>query len=57
MNKIITPDGIVFNLGIWRIEDCKIIYDDQQSEDELREELFKNTGILVGEMKGGETDG
>ena len=57
MNSIIRPDGVVLNLGIWRIEDCKIIYDDQQSKDELREELFKNTGILVGEMKGGETDG
>lgn len=57
MNKIITPDGVILNLGVWKIEDCEIIYDDQQSEDELREELFKNTGILVGEMKGGETDG
>lgn len=57
MNKIITPDGVILNLGVWKIEDCEIIYDDQQSEDELREGLFKNTGILVGEMKGGETDG
>ena len=42
MNKIITPDGIVFNLGIWRIEECEIIYDDQQSVDELREENLKS---------------
>ena len=48
MNRIITPDGVILNLGLGRIEDCEIIYDDQQSQDEAREEMFKNTGILVG---------
>lgn len=57
MNMIIRPDKVILDLGIWRIEDCEVIYDNQQSQEELREEMFLKTGILIGEMKGGETDG
>ena len=57
MNRIITPDGVILNLGLWRIEDCEVIYDDKQSQEELREEMFLQTGILIGDMKGGEFNG
>lgn len=61
MIMIKTPTGEIF-----RKADC-IEYDDDldnsevffyaENQEKLAEELFKNTGILVGELKGGENTG
>lgn len=55
MKLVRTPTGEIF-----RFDDCEIFDDDlcnTENQNELAEELFKNTGILVGELKGGENTG
>lgn len=62
MRYIRTPTGDIF-----KYEDCEDFESDfcentevffnVESQKELAEELFKQTGILVADMKGGENDG
>ena len=59
MKYIKTPTGDVF-----KFDDCTIFDDDfcaetgiflnKENQKELADELFKQTGILVADMKGGE---
>lgn len=62
MKFIKTPTG-----DVYKLDDC-IIFDDldnsevffnaqNQDQEMLAKELFKNTGILVGDLKGGENTG
>lgn len=62
MKFIKTPTG-----AIYKLDDC-IIFDDldnsevffndeNQDQEMLAKELFKNMGILVGNLKGGENTG
>lgn len=60
MKFIKTPTG-----DIYKLDDCMIFDDLYNSEvffnaknqEILAKELFENTGILVGELKGGENTG
>lgn len=60
MKFIKTPTG-----DVYKLDDCMIFDDLDNSEvffnaknqEILAKELFKNTGILVGELKGGENTG
>lgn len=49
--KIKTPDGMIYDF-----DECEFIEDDieDNAQKELAEQLFKNTGILVADVKGGE---
>lgn len=62
MKHIKTPTG-----DVYKFDDC-IIFDDldnfevffdvqNQDQEILAKELFENTGILVGDLKGGENTG
>lgn len=62
MKLIKTPTG-----DVYKLDDC-IIFDDldnsevifneeNQYQEMLAKELFENTGILVGDLKGGENTG
>ena len=60
MKFIKTPTG-----DVYKLDDC-IIFDDldnsevffnAENQKILAKELFENTGILVGELKGGENTG
>lgn len=60
MKYVETPTGEIFKL-----DDCRIFDEDfccdtdvffnVENQKELADELFEQTGILVGNMKGGET--
>ncbi len=62
MKYIRTPTGEVFQYN-----ECEIFDDDfcgnsevffnTENQKELSKELFESTGILLGELKGGETTG
>lgn len=60
MKFIKTPTGVVYKL-----DDCMTFDDIDNSEvffnaknqEILAKELFENTGILIGELKGGENTG
>ncbi|MCR2050676.1 hypothetical protein NSB25_25925 [Acetatifactor muris] len=62
MKFIKTPTG-----DVYKLDDCMIFYDldnsevffNTQNKDQkmLAKELFENTGILVGDLKGGENTG
>lgn len=61
MKFIETPTG-----EIYKFDDCKVFADDldnaeaffnAENQNNLAKELFENTGILVGELKGGENTG
>lgn len=60
MKFIKTPTG-----DVYKLDDCMIFDDLDNSEfffntenqEKLAKELFKNTGILVSELKGGENTG
>ena len=62
MKYIRTPTGEIFQYG-----ECEIFDDDlhnksevffnAENQKELSKELFENTGILVGELEGGENTG
>ena len=62
MKFIKTPTG-----DVYKLDDCMIFEDldnsevfiNTQNQDQkmLTKELFENTGILVGELKGGENTG
>ena len=62
MKYIRTPTGDIF-----QYDECEIFDDDfydksevffnTENQKELSKELFKNTGILVGELEGGENTG
>lgn len=61
MKFIETPMG-----DVYKLDDCKIFVDDldnseiffnTENQEKLAKELFKNTGILVSELKGGENTG
>lgn len=63
MKFIKTPTG-----DIYKFDDCKIFDDDlgnpevffdeeNKAQEILAKELFHDTGILIGELKGGESTG
>lgn len=61
MKFIKTPTG-----DVYKLDDCRIFDDDLdnsevffngKNQEILAKELFENTGILVGELKGGENTG
>ena len=62
MKYIRTPTGEIF-----QYDECEIFDDDfynksevffnAKNQKELSKELFKNTGILIGELEGGENTG
>lgn len=61
MKFIETPAG-----NVYKLDDCRIFDDDldnsevffnAKNQEILAKELFENTGILVGELKGGENTG
>ena len=62
MKYIRTPTGEIF-----QYDECEIFDDDfcnksevffnEGNQEKLAKELFENTGILVGELKGGENTG
>lgn len=62
MKFIKTPTGVVYKL-----DDCMIfdaldnseVFSNEENQDQemLAKELFENTGILVGDLKGGENAG
>ena len=60
MKFIETPSG-----EIYKFDDCRIFDDlndlevsfNSENQNNLANELFENTGILVGELKGGKNTG
>ncbi len=62
MKFIKTPTG-----DVYKLDDCMIFDDldnsevffneENQDQEMLAKELFENTGILVGDLKGGENTG
>lgn len=61
MKFIETPTG-----DVYKLDDCRIFNDDldnsevffnAENQKMLAKDLFENTGILVGELKGGENTG
>ena len=61
MKFIETPTG-----DVYKFDDCRIfddgldnskIFFNAENQKMLAEELFENTGILIGELKGGENIG
>lgn len=61
MKFIETPTG-----DVYKLDDCRIFDDDlnnsevffnAENQEIIAKELFENTGILVGELKGGENTG
>ncbi len=62
MKYIRTPTGEIFQYNECEIFDGDFcnkseVFFNEENQKELAKELFKNTGILVGEMEGGDNTG